>query len=81
MLANQFDAIIQFHSTDCALPQVIGAIDGTHIVILSTGGGSKVNYYCRDNSMTSWLVKPFPYHLNLTQKQKKGFLSSKNLVS
>ena len=135
-------------STDCAIPQVVGAIDGTHVEILSPGGDSKVDYYCRKqmysintqavvggNSMfidvatgypgsihdarvlrdsslyalseqkrllvnpvkvvegfrvrplligdgayppLTWLVKPFPYHLNLAQRQKKF---NKNLSS
>ena len=32
--------------TACVIPQVLGAIDGTHIEIISPHGVSKVDYYC-----------------------------------
>ena len=34
-------------ATECKIPQVVGAIDGTHVPIISPNTDSKPDYYCR----------------------------------
>ena len=38
--------------TECVIPQVVGAIDGTHIEIISPDCLSKVDYYSRKQKYT-----------------------------
>ena len=39
-------------STDCVIPQALGAIDGTHIEILAPPSDSKVDYFSRKQKFT-----------------------------
>ena len=38
--------------TECLIPQVVGAIDGTHVEIICPDSDSKVDYYSRKQKYT-----------------------------
>ena len=38
--------------TECKIPQVVGAIDGTHIEIVAPSTDSKADYYSRKQRFT-----------------------------
>ena len=38
--------------TECLIPQVVGAIDGTHVEIICPDNDSKVDYYSRKQMYT-----------------------------
>ena len=38
--------------TDCAIPQVVGAVDGTHIEILAPSSVCKLDYFSRKQKYT-----------------------------